>query len=56
MRHFFKLFKVYLFGGGGENKPGRGRERKRERIPSGICANSTEPDERLKLMKSEIMS
>ena len=35
---------------------GRGRERGRERIPSRLCAVSTEPNAKLELTKHEIMT
>ena len=35
---------------------GRGRERRRERIPSRLCTVSMEPDAGLELMNHEIMT
>ena len=48
---FILFFKVYLFSESGE-----GAERGRERIPSGLCTVSTEPNARLKPMNREIMT
>ena len=41
-------------GGEREHKQERGRERGRERIPSWLCAISTEPDAGLNLTKSRV--
>ena len=51
MKYFFNLFILES-----QSKWGRGRERRRERIPSGFCTASTEPDVGLELSNHEIMT
>ena len=47
---------LFLREGERKREQGRGRERRRERIPSRLHAVSTEPDAGLKLTHSEIMT
>ena len=50
------FFLMYLLILREENVQGRGREKKRERIPSKLCAVSTEPDAGLDLTNHETMT
>ena len=58
MIHFLRFLKVYLFILRGRTEQGRGRERERgrERIPSRLCAVSTEADVGLDTTNHEIMT
>ena len=48
------FFLTFIFDG--EHELGRGRERAGERTPSGLHADSSEPDAGLKLTNHEIMT
>ena len=51
---FFKC--LFIFEGESESEQGRGREKGRQRIQSGLCTDSGEPDAGLELMNREIVT
>ena len=57
---FFCLFNLFIFERekerGRESKWGKGRGRRRERIPSRVCTVSRKPDVGLKFTHQEIMT
>ena len=53
---FYHNFKNYFWEREREHGRGRGRERGRQKIGSGLCADSREPNAGLKLMNYEIMT
>ena len=55
MASFFLSLFIYL-GGEYTHEWGRGREREGERIPSRLCAVSTQPDSGLSLSNHEIVT
>ena len=50
------LMFIYFREREGEHEWGRGRERGKQKIPSGLCADSRECDVRLKLKNLEILT